>query len=356
MKTEPYLVNINDPLFSRPPLVMAGPCSAESEIQIMEVAESLSKIGIDYLRAGIWKPRTHPGNFEGIGVEGLKWLQSAQKQFGIKVATEVATAKHVEEALHHGIDLLWIGARTTVNPFAVQEIAEALSGVSIPIMVKNPVNPDIGLWVGAVKRLQNIGIKTIIACHRGFNVYQKTLLRNAPLWEIPIEFKRLMPDIPLICDPSHICGNRDSLFQISQKAMDLGYEGLILEVHPNPDLAWSDAAQQITPQNFLELLLCLKTRKPSSDDRYYNSRIQFLREEINEIDTRLMELVAARVEAARKIGLLKKENGVAFYQHNRWSEVLEHCKESAAKLNLNEHFAVELFNLLHLAALDIQGE
>ncbi|MBX7242107.1 MAG: bifunctional 3-deoxy-7-phosphoheptulonate synthase/chorismate mutase type II [Bacteroidia bacterium] len=356
MQTDSQPKDLQNKYTSRPGILIAGPCSAETELQILNVAEALSKTGVDYMRAGIWKPRTSPGHFEGIGTQGLKWLQTASKQYGIKVATEVATAKHVEEALEHGIDMLWVGARTTVNPFAVQEIADALQGVKIPVMVKNPVNPDLSLWMGAIKRLMNAGLSTIIACHRGFNVYQKTLLRNAPLWEIPIELKRLMPEIPLICDPSHICGNRESLLKIAQKSMDLGYEGLILEVHPNPDKAWSDAAQQVTPEGFMQLLSQLRYKKQSSDDRFYNSRIQFLREEIDEIDGRLMELIAARLESARKIGQLKNQNGVAFYQHDRWTEVLSHCKQLAEQLHINENFAVELFNLLHLTALDIQGE
>lgn len=340
----------------RPALLLAGPCSAETEEQILTVAKSLAEIGIDWMRAGIWKPRTQPGSFEGIGSEGLRWLKRAKETYGIKVATEVATPKHVEEALEAGIDLLWIGARTSVNPFAVQEIAESLIGVNVPVMVKNPINPDVSLWEGAIKRLQNVGLKEIFACHRGFNVYHKSLLRNAPLWEIPLELKRRQPEIPLICDPSHICGNRENLLQIAQKAMDLGMEGLIFETHPTPDMAWSDAAQQITPVQFRQLLASLRIRKASSDDKFYNLMIQYHRSEIDEIDSRLMELIAARLEAARKIGQLKNQNGIAFYQHNRWSEVLEYVKSAAQKLGLHESFAEELFNVIHLETLEIQGE
>lgn len=340
----------------RPQILMAGPCSAETEAQVMQVAEALAKIGIDYMRAGIWKPRTSPGSFEGVGTEGLKWLQKAQKTYNIKVATEVATPKHVEEALLHDIDLLWIGARTTVNPFAVQEIAESLRGVQLPVMVKNPINPDLSLWMGAIKRIQNMGITEILACHRGFNVYHKSVLRNAPLWEIPLELKRRLPEIPLICDPSHICGNREYLLQIAQKAMDLGMEGLILETHPNPDAAWSDAAQQITPEQFAFFLQQIRFRKSSSDDKVYNSMIQFLRNEIDELDVRLIELLAARFEVAKKIGHLKNQNEVAFFQHNRWSEVLTQCKDSANKLGVKENFVEALFNMIHLETLEIQGE
>lgn len=344
--------DIQKPL--RPLYVMAGPCSAETEAQVLATAEALSLIGIDYFRAGIWKPRTSPGSFEGIGVEGLSWLVKAKQLYGVKTATEVATAKHVEEALAHGIDLLWIGARTTVNPFAVQEIADALQGVQIPIMVKNPINPDLSLWIGAIKRLTNVGITEIIACHRGFHVYEKTRFRNAPLWEIPLEFKRKYPHIPLICDPSHICGNRDLLGYVSQKAMDFGYEGLIVETHPNPDKALSDAAQQITPQVFAKLLSELRVRKSFSDDIFTNSRLLQIRDEIDSIDERLIELLAARMQAVMKANALKNEKGLSYFRPDRWSELQAHCSEVASRLGLNEGFVVRLFDMIHLECIGLE--
>jgi chorismate mutase len=356
MQEESFISSDLPETLQRPAILMAGPCSAETEEQIMAVAAELAKIGVDWMRAGIWKPRTSPGSFEGIGVEGLRWLQKAKHTYNIRIATEVATPKHVEEALAHELDLLWIGARTSVNPFAVQEIAESLRGTQIPVMVKNPINPDVSLWVGAIKRMHNMGLTEVFACHRGFNVYHKSILRNAPLWEIPLELKRRMPEVPIICDPSHICGNRENLLQIAQKSMDLGMEGLILETHPTPDTAWSDAAQQITPAQLSQLLSQLKLRKSSSDDKVYNLMIQFLRNEIDELDTRLIELLSARFEAAKKIGQLKNQNGVAFFQHNRWTEVLEQCKNTAQKMGVHASFIEELFNVIHLETLEIQGE
>ncbi|MFN0201177.1 MAG: chorismate mutase [Bacteroidia bacterium] len=340
----------------KPQILIAGPCSAETEAQVLATAEALSKIGIDYFRAGVWKPRTSPGSFEGNGNIALQWLQKAKELYGIKVAVEVATPKHIEEALAHQVDLLWIGARTTVNPFAVQEIADALKGINVPVMVKNPMNPDLGLWIGAIKRLQKAGITEIMACHRGFNVYHTSVLRNPPLWEIPLEFKRRMPEIPLICDPSHICGNRLDLANIAQRAMDLGFEGLILETHPTPDEAWSDAAQQITPNRFLELISQLRYRKTSSQNLLYNTYLQQLRVEIDEIDEQLLGLLADRLKLAKKIGEIKNQNGVAFFQHDRWSEVLQHIQQLAQQLGINPDFAQKLFELMHLESLEIQGE
>lgn len=338
------------------PVLIAGPCSAETREQTLETARALAESGIAYFRAGIWKPRTNPGSFEGIGSEGLTWLQEVKELYGLKSTIEVANVRHVEEALEHGIDMLWIGARTTVNPFAVQEIADALAGVKIPVMVKNPVNPDLGLWTGAIERIQRAGIEEIMACHRGFNVYGKNRLRNMPLWEIPIELKRRFPDLPIICDPSHISGKREYIEEISRKAIDLGYEGLMIETHPTPDEAWSDAKQQLTPQSFLELISRLNFRRRNSDDIIFKTRISHLREEIDEIDARLMDLLANRMDISRKIGGIKKENNVAFFQHNRWNEIIESCKDNAGRLKLNEEFVMRLFSLIHLESIDIQGE
>ncbi len=341
---------------TRPQYVMAGPCSAETETQVLQTAKELAAIGIDYFRAGIWKPRTSPGSFEGVGVEGLSWLAKAKTLYGIKVATEVATAKHVEEALTAGIDLLWIGARTTVNPFAVQEIADALQGVNVPVMVKNPINPDLALWIGAMKRLMNVGITDMIACHRGFHVYEKTRFRNAPLWEIPLEFKRKFPDIPLICDPSHICGNREMLTEVAQKAMDFGYEGVIIETHPTPDAAWSDAAQQITPTVFAQLLAELTVRKTFSDDIFTNSRLLQIRDEIDTIDERLIELLAARMQTVRRANTLKEEKGLSYFRPDRWAELQTHCSEVADKLGMNQNFVVKLFDMIHLECIGLEKE
>lgn len=347
-------IHIYEHITMRPTYLMAGPCSAETETQVLQTAKELAAIGIDYFRAGIWKPRTSPGSFEGVGVEGLAWLAKAKELYGVKTATEVATAKHVEEALAYGIDLLWIGARTTVNPFAVQEIADALQGVNIPVMVKNPINPDLALWIGAIKRLTNVGITDIIACHRGFHVYEKTRFRNAPLWEIPLEFKRKFPHIPLICDPSHICGNREMLAAVSQKAMDFGYEGLIIETHPTPDAAWSDAAQQITPQVFAQLVAELRVRKTVCDDIFTNSRLLQIRDEIDSIDERLIELLAARMQAVAKANTLKQEKGLSYFRPDRWAELQAHCSEVASKLGMNEAFVVKLFDMIHLACIGLE--
>jgi chorismate mutase len=338
------------------PVLIAGPCSAETREQVLETAQALAQAGISYFRAGIWKPRTSPGSFEGVGTEGLAWLQEVKAQFGLKVTTEVANAKHVEEALAHGVDMLWIGARTTVNPFAVQEIADALAGVQVPVMVKNPVNPDLGLWIGAMERIQRAGIDQLMACHRGFNVYGKSRFRNTPLWEIPIELKRQWPDLPLICDPSHITGKRELIEEIARKALDLGYEGLMVETHPNPADAWSDARQQVTPEVYRQIMGRINFRRKHSDDLLFKTRIHHLRDEIDEIDTRLIELLAERMEIARTIGQLKKENNVAFFQQNRWNEVVQSCKQDAARLKLNEDLVLRLFSLIHLESIDIQGE
>jgi len=339
------------------PLFVVGPCSAETEEQVLQTASLLKPEHVSYFRAGIWKPRTSPESFQGVGKVGLRWLQLVKELYGFKVTTEVANGRHVEEALKAGLDMLWIGARSTVNPFTVQEIADALKGVNIPVMVKNPINPDLGLWVGAIKRLRKAGIQHIAGCHRGFNIYnQKTVLRNTPLWEIPLEFKRLHPEIPLICDPSHISGAREYIFRIAQKSLDLGFQGLLIETHPTPDTAWSDAKQQVTPTRLAELMNSFVFRKTHSDSFEYKLRLRNLRETIDGIDDRLLELLADRMEVAKKIGELKNERNVAFFQHNRWSDVIERCKHIANQLTLDEQFVLKLFSLIHLESLDIQGE
>lgn len=337
-------------------IVIAGPCSAETEEQVMDTARALKDADIQYFRAGIWKPRTSPDSFEGVGEEGLKWLQRVKNELGLKPAIEVANAKHVELALKYDIDLLWIGARSTVNPFAVQEIADALKGVQVPVMVKNPINPDLGLWKGAMERILRADVKGVIACHRGFNVYGKSLLRNAPLWEIPIELKREFPELPIVCDPSHIAGRRDLIEEISKKALNLGYEGLMIETHRDPDQAWSDAAQQVTPATLTELLSKLQFRLGKSDDDKYRNQVAFLRDEIDTVDEQLVEVLARRMKLSKEIGSLKEHNNIAFYQHNRWSAIIEQVKAHAEQRNLSDEFVLKLFSLIHLASIDIQGE
>ncbi len=338
------------------PILIAGPCSAETEAQVLETARQLSASGISYFRAGIWKPRTSPDSFEGVGEKGLPWLQQVKTQFGLNIAIEVANARHVEKALAHGVDLLWIGARTSVNPFTVQEIADALKGVPVPVMVKNPINPDLKLWKGALERILRADVQSVAACHRGFDVYGKSLYRNAPLWEIPIDLKRAFPELPIVCDPSHIGGRRDLIEDISRKALNLGYEGLMIETHPDPDNAWSDSAQQLVPSELLAMLNRLKFRKHQLDDKALLAKTGFLRDEIDDLDGRIQELIAQRMDLAREIGDLKRANNVAFYQHNRWNEIIERVKENSDRLHLNEEFMLKLFSLIHLESIDIQGE
>ena len=351
-QTEAQLQETED----RPAILIAGPCSAETREQVLTIASALSRSTVSYMRAGIWKPRTSPDSFEGVGKEGLEWLQEAKATYGIKIATEVANSNHVELALKYDADLIWVGARTSVNPFAVQEIADALKGVSISVMVKNPINPDLDLWKGAIERIRRAGVKHVLACHRGFNVYAKTMLRNAPLWEIPIELKREFPELPLICDPSHIAGKRSYLKRISQKALNLGYEGLMIETHHQPEKALSDAAQQITPENFFLLLEELDFKTSSSANEELQTMLSFLRTEMDGIDEQLIELLAERMKTSRKIGALKKENHLPFYESSRWSEVIDHCLQIAEKQDLNPDFIRKVLSLIHLESIDIQGE
>lgn len=337
-------------------IIIAGPCSAETEAQVMETARQLKDAGIHYFRAGIWKPRTSPDSFEGIGAQGLRWLQQVKQTYGLRTAVEVANARHVEEALKHDIDLLWIGARSSVNPFTVQEIADALRGVKKPVMVKNPVNPDLSLWKGALERVLRADVGQVYACHRGFNVYGKSRYRNEPLWEIPIELKRQYPELPLICDPSHITGKRELIEDVARKALNLGYEGLIIETHPTPDQAWSDAEQQLTPEAFKALIQQLQFRQHTTNNPSYQEQVAIFRDAIDDVDTRLMELLSERMELSKRIGALKEQNNVAFYQHNRWNAIIDHVKANSDKLHLNEEFVLKLFSLIHLESIDIQRE
>ncbi|HMC98787.1 MAG TPA: chorismate mutase, partial [Ferruginibacter sp.] len=310
--------------WNKRPLIISGPCSAETEEQVLATCERLAKTGkIDMLRAGIWKPRTKPGLFEGIGTRGLPWLLKAKQHTGLPITVEVATAKHVQDALQFDVDVLWIGARTTVNPFSVQEVAEALRGTDVPVLVKNPVHPDLELWSGGIERLQKVGVKDIGMIHRGFSSYGNTEYRNAPMWHLPIEMKRRYPGMLLLCDPSHICGNRSLLQQVSQKSIDLDFGGLMIESHIDPDNAWSDAKQQITPERLSEMLDALVWRFENSNEKEFINALATLREQINQVDDELLTLLGQRMKIADKIGTYKKENNITILQTNRWNDILE---------------------------------
>ncbi|MCL1942136.1 MAG: bifunctional 3-deoxy-7-phosphoheptulonate synthase/chorismate mutase type II [Candidatus Azobacteroides sp.] len=325
------------------PLVIAGPCSAETEEQVMETAKALASKGIKLFRAGIWKPRTKPGGFEGVGAKGLAWLKKVKKETGMYVSTEVATAKHVFEALKYGVDVLWIGARTTANPFAVQEIADALSGVDIPVLIKNPVNPDLELWIGAVERIYNAGIKKLGVIHRGFSSYDKKIYRNLPQWHIPIELRRRMPNLPIICDPSHIGGKRELIASLSQQAMDLNFDGLIVEAHCDPDNAWSDKEQQITP-DILDYILNLLVIR---DTNQTTENLNELRHQIDEIDNQLLELLAKRMRVSREIGQYKKEHNMAVLQTGRYDEILKDRVTMAEQMDMNGEFMKNVLESIH---------
>ena len=325
------------------PIVISGPCSAETEEQVMETAKALASKGIKIFRAGIWKPRTKPGGFEGIGVEGLTWLKEVKKETGMLVSTEVATAKHVFEALKAGIDVLWIGARTTANPFAVQEIADALKGVDVPVLVKNPVNPDLELWIGALERINGAGLKRLGAIHRGFSSYDKKLYRNLPQWHIPIELRRRIPQLPIICDPSHIGGKRELIAPLCQQAMDLGFDGLIVESHCNPDCAWSDAKQQVTPDVLDYILNLLVIRK----EKQTTENLAELRKQIDECDNNLIEEPAKRMRIAREIGTYKKEHDMTVLQTSRYNEILDKRGSQGALCGMDSEFIKKVFEAIH---------
>lgn len=338
------------------PLIIAGPCSAETEEQVMDVANQLKDKGIDYMRAGIWKPRTRPNSFEGIGEDGLKWLKRVKDELGMKVGTEVANPEHVELALKYGIDALWIGARTTVNPFAVQEIADSLKGVDVPVMVKNPINPDTQLWIGAIERIHGAGIKSLAAIHRGVSTYEKSKYRNKPMWQMAIELKRLLPNIPIINDPSHIAGRRDLIQEVCQKAMDLGLDGMMIETHPNPDEAWSDAKQQVTPTVLTEILSSLKIRNVSTDNVEFIKSLEDLRDDIDRIDLEIIETLAERMKVVEQIGEYKRDNNVTTLQMARWDSLLNDRTAKGSKLGLHDEFVIELFKQIHKESIKIQSE
>ena len=329
------------------PLVIAGPCSAETEEQVLKIANELKYSDATIFRAGIWKPRTRPGGFEGVGEIGLKWLQKAKAETGLLMATEVATAAHVKLALAHDIDVLWIGARTTANPFAVQEIADALQGTDKIVLLKNPVNPDLSLWIGGIERLYNADIKKLGVIHRGFSTYEKTKYRNNPEWQIAIDLQNRFPDLPLICDPSHITGKREMIQEVSQQALDLNYYGLIIETHIDPENAWSDAAQQVTPATLKQMFVNLRVRKVSDDASEYNQNMAKLRIQIDEFDGKLLEILGNRMKVAGKIGLLKKEKNVAILQNQRWNEILGKMILEGEEKGLSNEFVMHLFKAIH---------
>ena len=343
--------------WNKRPLIISGPCSAETEEQVIETAERLAKTGkVDMLRAGIWKPRTKPGMFEGIGAKGLPWLQKAKKLTGLPTTVEVATGKQVEDALTFDVDVLWIGARTTVNPFSVQEVADALRGVDVPVLIKNPINPDLELWQGAVERVARAGIKQIGLIHRGFSSYGNTEFRNAPMWHLAIEMKRRMPGMPIINDPSHICGRRDILQATSQKAIDLDFDGLMIESHIDPDNAWSDAKQQITPERLAEMLSAISWRKEDVPSESYHAALDKLREQINHIDDELMQLISQRMSIAEKIGEYKRNNNVTILQATRWNEVLEKALQRAGKVGLSDEFITRYMDAIHMESINRQNK
>ncbi|WP_317898675.1 chorismate mutase [Aurantibacillus circumpalustris] len=338
------------------PLIIAGPCGAESFDQLMRTAKELKETNkISLFRAGVWKPRTRPNAFEGRGEEALKWLVEVKKEFGFKITVEVANAHHTELALKYGIDVLWIGARTTVNPFSVQEIADVLMGTNTPVMVKNPIHADLQLWLGAIERVYNSGITKIAAIHRGFHFYGKTKYRNKPLWQVPIELRTLFPGLPIICDPSHISGNHELISSVAQKALDLGMNGLMIESHYDPSIALSDAEQQLTPKKLDELISNLVLRKQSSDDPETTDKLLELRKIIDEIDDELMNVLKKRIQIIEEIGAYKKEHDITIFQLERWQEILRTRGQWADKMGISRQHIEKICQLLHEESIRIQN-
>ncbi len=342
--------------WNKKPLIISGPCSAETEAQVVETAQRLANTGkVDVLRAGIWKPRTKPGMFEGVGAKGLPWLQHAQRLTGLPTTVEVATGKQVEDALTFDVNMLWIGARTTVNPFSVQEVADALRGVDVPVLIKNPINPDLELWSGAVERVARAGVKQIGLIHRGFSSYGNTEYRNAPMWHLAIEMKRRNPEMKIINDPSHICGRRDILMDVAQKAIDLDFDGLMLESHIDPDNAWSDAKQQVTPERLGEMISSIIWRAEDVNSEEYHAALEKLRQQINHLDDELMQIIGQRMKIAEKIGQYKKDNNITILQTNRWNEILERAYAQGEKMKLSREFITRYFDAVHMESINHQN-
>ena len=336
------------------PLVIGGPCSAETEEQVLKIAHELKNTDVTVYRAGIWKPRTRPGMFEGVGAIGLGWLKKVKEETGLLIATEVANKDHVKLALENDVDILWIGARSSVSPFIVQEIADALEGTNKIVLVKNPVNPDLALWLGGVERLYSSNIKRLGLIHRGFSTYEKTKYRNIPEWQIAIEVKNRFPDLPILCDPSHIAGRRDLIFDISQAALDLNFDGLMIETHWDPDNAWSDAAQQVTPSRLIEIMRDLKVRKKTTDEEAYHHELNNLRAQIDVIDQTLLDTLGKRMNVALEIGALKKTNNVAVLQNKRWNEILGKMILEGQERQLSEEFILRVFKAIHQESINKQ--
>lgn len=359
MKNKIIDIKINSPIsrVKDRPLLITGPCSAETEKQMMQTAEMLANnnVKVDLFRAGIWKPRTRPGAFEGVGIPGLKWLKKVKENFGFKTTTEVANTQHIFEAIKADVDVLWIGARTTVNPFSMQEISNALRGTDIPIFIKNPINPDQNLWKGAIERIYNAGITKIGLIHRGFSRFGDKEYRNEPLWQIPLELKREFPGIMMICDSSHICGSREKLFEVSQTALDLNFDGLMLESHCNPKKAWSDAKQQVKPKEMNNSILSnLKLRNTETKNKHILENIEYLRSQIDTIDNNLIQMMGNRMKIAKKIGIYKKENNITVYQANRWNEIVEKTLKKAIPFDLSEEFVSQLLKAIHQESINHQ--
>ena len=345
-------------MFTEPrPSVVAGPCSAETEEQVMETARGLKEMGINVYRAGIWKPRTHPGSFEGVGAPALKWMQRAKKEYGLKISTEVASEKHVFECLKYGVDLVWLGARTTANPFLVQEIADALKDTDIPVLVKNPVNPDIDLWIGALERLNRAGIRKLGVIHRGFSTADRIKYRNDPQWQMAVELRSRHPELPFFVDPSHMAGCKEYIQELSQRSLDLGFEGLMIESHCNPSCALSDAKQQLTPDELSDLLYNrIIVRDSDSDSKEWKENIDQLRAKIDILDENLLYTLGARMKVSRQIGEYKRTNNVAILQTSRWDKVLAKVVAKGQEYGLPEDFVKEVFNAIHEASVEIQNQ
>ena len=354
MKNSKQMKKWLDDLNLSHPLVIAGPCSAETEQQVLKIAIDLKETDVTFFRAGIWKPRTRPGMFEGVGAIGLKWLQKVKEHTGLLTAVEVANSSHVKLAIEHGIDVLWIGARSTVSPFIVQEIADSLQGTDKIVLVKNPVNPDLSLWLGGIERLYSANIKKLGVIHRGFSTYEKSKYRNNPEWQIAIELQSKFPDLPLICDPSHIAGRRDLIFNLSQRALDLNYDGLMIESHCDPDNAWSDAAQQVTPSSLVDIMKDLKIREMTIDEEEYKNQLDGFRQKIDNSDQLLLEILGKRMDVAEKIGLLKKSNNVAVLQNKRWNEILGKMIIDGESHGLSEEFILKIFKAIHQESINHQ--